>query len=161
LSTTSAWQKGRFVAKSAIESALSTKVFPESAVFGDEGFNLRQLPNLMPQRFGIGSAQRSAAASAFRRQARDDGLTLFGRQQRAFVFAVTGLSALVALRLGFGPYRLGVWVGCGWRFGGIGGIEAEFGFQFGDAGSEPFDLERLPANQSKDRWRQRRQKLSR
>ena len=62
-------------------------------VFGDDGENLRQFPNLMPQGFEIGASQRFAATSTGRRQTGYHGLAFFDGDQGPFVFNVTGLAA--------------------------------------------------------------------
>ena len=79
-------------------------------IFRDEGPDLREFPDLMAQRLGIGSGERSAATSAGAWHARHDLSALFGRDQVAFVFRVAGLTARWTPRLGFGSRWLGVWV---------------------------------------------------
>ena len=128
-------------------------------IFGDDGKNLGQFPDLMAQRLGVGAAEGFATTSAGRRQARHDDLALLDGDQGAFVFGVSGLAAALAALGAFGSRRLGVRVRGGRRQGGIGRVFAELGFEFGDAGGQEANLFRLPADQSDDRRRQRGQDL--
>ena len=59
-------------------------------ILGDDGTNLGQFPDLMPQRLGVGAAQGFATTSAGRRQARHDDLALLDGDQGPFVFARPG-----------------------------------------------------------------------
>lgn len=126
-----------------------------SLVFGDQWLDLGQFPNLMTQGFGVGAGQGFAAASAGRRQAGHDGLALLDGDQGPFVLGMPRLAAGRAALGAFGSQRLGVRVRGRRRQGGIAGVFAELGFQFGHAGGQDANLRCL---QLKDRNRRRRQR---
>lgn len=66
---------------------------------------------------------------------------------------MTGLTTVRTLGLGLGSNGLGVRVFSGGRFGGVGRVFADFGFEFDNACVETFDLNGLPLNEGEDcRW---------
>ena len=68
-------------------------------IFGDEGPDLREFPDLMTQRLAISAGERTTTTAAGGRQARHERLALFGRDEVTFVFLMTGLSTRPAPRL--------------------------------------------------------------
>ncbi len=94
----------------------------------------------------------AAPATRFRRTGDDRG-AVFDGNESSLVFGMTGLTAARPLGLGLGSNGLGVRVfGGGW-LGRVGGVFANFGFEFSDACREAFDLSGLPLNESEDgRW---------
>jgi len=83
----------------------------------------------------------------------DNSHAVLDRNESSLVLIVTGLTTVWTLGLGFGSDGLGVRV-CGGRWlGGVGGVFAEFGFEFSDACVESLDLSGLPLNEGEDcRW---------
>ena len=78
------------------------------------------------------------------------------RSEGPLVSGVAGLTTVGPLGLGLGSNRLGVRVFGGRRPGRVGGILAEFGFEFSDPGVETFNLSGLPLNEGEDcRWKGR------
>jgi hypothetical protein len=124
-------------------------------VFGDDGEDFGQFPNLMAEGLGVVAGQGLAAASAGRRPTGHDGLTFFDGDQGPFVFDVTGLAAGRASRAALGARRFGVRMTSRRRLGRVGRVFAELGFQFGHAGAKEANLLGLPLNQGEGRWRQR------
>ena len=96
-----------------VPTSRTTAVADEAVplVFGDQGLHLRQFPNLMAERCGIGAGQRGTTTSAGRRYTRDDVTTLLDRQEWPLVLGMTGLGASAPSRFGLDPWRLGVRMG--------------------------------------------------
>jgi hypothetical protein len=77
-------------------------------IFADQRLDLRDLPDLMPQRRGIRTGKCSAAATAIHGLAGDDFLALLAGNQRPLVFGMPRLAAPWLWRLGLRPRWLGV-----------------------------------------------------
>ena len=122
-------------------------------VLGDDRLDLGELPHLMADGLEINSGERvPATATRVWRTGDDRGAVLDGNE-RALVFGVAGLTTARALGLGLGSSGFGVRVFGGGRFGGVGRVLADSGFEFSDACVESFDLSGLPLNEGEDcRW---------
>jgi hypothetical protein len=116
-------------------------------ILGDDGLDLREFPNLMADGLAINSGERLAATATGIWHTGDDGHAVLDRDESPLVFGMTGLTAVWTLGLGLGSNGFGVRVFGGRWFGGVGGVFADFGFEFSDACVEPFDLSGLPLNE--------------
>jgi hypothetical protein len=123
-------------------------------ILGDEGLDLGEFPDLVSDGLGVGPGECRPAVAAGVRHAGDDSGAVFDGNEGSLVFGVAGLPTVGPLGLGLGSYGLGVRMFGGGRLGRVGGILAEFGFKFSDAGGETFNLSGLPLNEGEDcRWK--------
>ena len=79
-------------------------------ILGDVRLDLRQFPDLMPQRLGVAARQFLAAAAALSRLERPTSLQSLGGHQGPLVLGMTGLAAPFLLGLGC---RGGAGLACG------------------------------------------------
>jgi hypothetical protein len=121
-----------------------------SLIFGDERLDLGEFPNLMADRVAIRSGKRGPAPATGRWHAGDEGRAGFDGHQRPLVLGMAGLTTARTLGPRLGPHGFGVRMFRGGRLGGVGGVLADSGFEFNDAGGEAFDLSRLPVDESDD-----------
>lgn len=77
-------------------------------VFGDEGFDLGEFPDLMTEGGRIVPAQRGLAAAAVVGRQGDERGAIGGGEESPFVPGMSGLSSRCVLRSGFGGRRFGV-----------------------------------------------------
>jgi hypothetical protein len=120
-------------------------------VLRDDGFDLREFPDLVSDGLGIGPREWTMTATADVWHAGNDGGAFLDGNESSLVFGMAGLTAVWTLGFGFGPNGFGVRMFGGRRLGRVGGILADFGFKFDDACVEKFDLSSLPLNDGTDR----------
>ena len=122
-------------------------------IFDDDRLDLGKFPDLMADGLEINSGERfPAPATRFWRTGDDRG-AVFDGNESSLVFGVAGLTTVRPLGLGLGSNGFGVRVFGGGRFGGVGRVLADLGFEFGEACVETFDLSGLPLNEGEDcRW---------
>ena len=121
-------------------------------IFGDDGLDFGEFPNLMADGFGVGSGERFPASTTGCWYTGDDRGAVFDGNEGSLVFGVAGLTTVGTLGLGLGSNGFGVRVfSRGW-FGGVGRVFANLGFEFSEACIETFDLSGLPLNEGEDGW---------
>jgi hypothetical protein len=104
-----------------------------AAVLADLRPNLGQLPDLVAQRFGVGSCQSLTTMAATGRLEFLDVRALLGRQQGPFVFGMAGLTTPLAPGSVLVPLGLGVRMFAAGRHGRIPQGLVQTGFQLGQA----------------------------
>ena len=126
-------------------------------IFGNEGLDVGQFPDLMTERFGIDAGQGLAATSARLRHTAHDGLALLHGDQSPLVLDMAKLTPGRAPRFGFASGRFGVWVFRRGRLGRVGGVFAKSRFQLGHLRRQDANLLGLPLQHGHDGPRQRGQ----
>jgi len=119
-------------------------------IFGDDRLDLGEFPDLVADGLEIRSVERFPAATAGYWHTGDDRGAVFDGNEGSLVFGMTGLATARTLGLGLGSYGLGVRMFGGRWLGGIGGVFADFGFEFSDPCVETFNLSGLPLNEGED-----------
>lgn len=102
-------------------------------ILGDDWFDFRHFPNLMPKWLGVDACQIFATLSALGGNAGDDILTLIGGYEWTIVFFVSRLTALflIGLRFAIGGFIMGM--GRRRWYGGICRRDYGLWFEFGEA----------------------------
>ena len=121
-------------------------------IFDDDRLERGEFPDLMADGLEIDSGERFPAPAAGVWRTGDDRGAVFDGNEGSLVFGVAGLTTVRTLGLGLGSNGFGVRVFGGRWFGGVDGVLAELGFEFGDTCIETLDLRGLPLNEGEDCW---------